>query len=51
MVKCRVSTKGDYRMKKKWKIGIRQKITVCFIVPILFMILIGIVSYNNAKSG
>lgn len=31
--------------------GIRNKITLCFIVPIVFMIVIGITAYKKAESG
>lgn len=31
--------------------GIRNKIAVCFIVPLLFMIVIGFIAYNKAESG
>ncbi len=43
--------KGENRVKKKVTLGIRQKIVISFIVPIVFMILIGVVSYSNAKKG
>ena len=31
--------------------GIRNKIIICFLVPILFMIMLGIMSYSKAESG
>lgn len=40
--------------KKKGKMavfGIRNKIIICFLVPIVFMILLGIMSYSKAESG
>lgn len=35
----------------KFQFKIRFKIYTCFVVPILFMILIGVISYSNAKNG
>lgn len=37
--------------KKKRMFGIRNKITVCFIVPVIFMIIIGAISYQKAEAG
>ena len=31
--------------------GIRNKITLCFIVPIVFMVIIGVTAYKKAESG
>lgn len=31
--------------------GIRNKITVCFLVPILFMVVIGLTAYTKAENG
>lgn len=31
--------------------GIRNKIVICFLVPILFMILLGVISYQKAAQG
>ncbi|MGN0156860.1 MAG: methyl-accepting chemotaxis protein [Lachnospiraceae bacterium] len=42
------------RKKEKQKVllfGIRNKICVCFLVPIIFMIVLGIVSYKKAETG
>lgn len=42
---------GD-RQKKGWMIfGIRNKIIVCFLVPILFMVIVGISAYQKAAEG
>lgn len=32
-------------------LGIRNKIILCFLVPIVFMIVIGVISYEKAESG
>ena len=31
--------------------GIREKIVLCFLVPVLFMIVLGIISYRKAADG
>lgn len=31
--------------------GIRNKITICFMIPILFMIVLGVISYQTAAEG
>lgn len=48
--------KGTKKGKKRGKsqamvFGIRNKIIVCFLVPILFMILLGVISYQKAADG
>lgn len=50
------SMKGKRTGKKKTGgkalvFGIRNKIIVCFLVPILFMILVGVLSYQKAADG
>ncbi len=37
--------------KKSSLFSIRNKIAICFLVPILFMIVIGVTSYNKAEEG
>jgi len=32
-------------------LGIRNKIVACFLVPIIFMVLIGVISYHKAEDG
>lgn len=44
----------DKRREKKERVllfGIRNKIIVCFLVPIIFMIALGIISYEQAAEG
>lgn len=44
----------DKRREKKERVllfGIRNKIIVCFLVPIIFMIALGIISYDQAAEG
>lgn len=44
--------KGKKRRKSQAMVfGIRNKIIVCFLVPILFMILLGAISYQKAAGG
>lgn len=52
MAKRNVTFRGKNTKDKNvgvWKI--RNKIMICFLVPILFMALIGIVAYNKAAEG
>lgn len=37
--------------KNRLIFGIRNKITICFIIPVIFMIIIGIISYQKAEVG
>ena len=40
------------QMKSRWMIfGIRNKIVVCFMVPLLFMIVIGVSAYRKSADG
>ncbi len=39
------------KRQKKVMFSIRNKIVVCFLVPILFMVLLGAMSYSKAESG
>lgn len=39
------------KAKKRVMFSIRNKIVVCFLVPILFMVLLGATSYSKAASG
>lgn len=46
--------KKHVRQKRAGKViifGIRNKIIICFLVPILFMILLGVISYQKAADG
>lgn len=48
--------RGNKRVKKKREgkvllFGIRNKIIICFLVPIVFMILLGLISYQKAAGG
>lgn len=44
--------KNDKKSKQKFMImGIRNKVMFCFIVPIIFMIIIGVSSYQKAAQG
>lgn len=38
-------------MKKHYLFSIRNKIFICFIIPILFMVLVGFVAYRQAAEG
>jgi len=42
---------SSYAEKKIMFLGIRNKIMLCFLVPILFMIVIGVLSYQKASQG
>lgn len=49
-------SKGTKRLNKKNKgqvavFGIQNKLIICFLVPILFMIILGFMSYKRAESG
>ena len=39
------------KTKRSSIFGIRNKIIVCFLVPVIFMILVGLVAYNKAEEG
>lgn len=39
------------KQKNRLIFGIRNKITICFIIPVIFMIIIGIISYEKAEAG
>lgn len=41
----------ESKQKKKLFFGIRNKITVCFVVPVIFMIVVGVISYQKAEAG
>ncbi len=42
----------DGQAKSRWMIfGIRNKIAVCFVVPLLFMIVIGVSAYRKSADG
>lgn len=46
--------KKHVKQKRAGKViifGIRNKIIICFLVPILFMILLGVISYRKAADG
>lgn len=43
--------KRRVREKKKAVFGIRKQIIICFIVPILCVVLVGVFSYQRAQSG
>lgn len=46
--------KKHVKQKRAGKViifGIRNKIIICFLVPILFMILLGVISYQKAADG
>lgn len=38
-------------LKKKMKFGIRNKIVICFLVPIAFVIIVGLAAYQKAEKG
>lgn len=39
------------RKGQTWMFSIRNKIVICFLVPILFMVILGTVSYQKAANG
>lgn len=42
----------NFKREKRWLLfGIRNKIFICFIVPIFFMIVVGIFAYKKAAEG
>lgn len=42
----------EKKKSNKWMLlGIRNKIAVCFIIPIIFMIIIGISAYQKSSDG
>ena len=41
----------ERKAKKGFVFGIRNKIIICFLVPVLFMVLLGAVSYQKAADG
>ena len=44
--------KKEKKKSNKWMLlGIRNKIAVCFIIPIIFMIIIGISAYQKSSDG
>ena len=43
--------KGKREKRKFYLLGIRNKITVCFAIPILFMVLVGVIAYQKAQEG
>lgn len=45
------NTQKTGRKKSSSIFGIRNKIILCFLVPIVFMILVGFVAYNKAEEG
>ncbi|MCM1091773.1 MAG: methyl-accepting chemotaxis protein [Butyrivibrio sp.] len=46
------ATQGREEQKvKKHLFGLRNKITICFLVPVFFMIVIGLTAYNKAAEG
>ena len=38
-------------MKSSKPLGIRNKIIICFVVPIIFMIIVGVIAYAKAANG
>ena len=49
--KTSVNTKGKDGRKSMMLLGIRNKIAVCFLVPLVFMIIIGVSAYQKAAGG
>lgn len=43
--------KGKMKRPKAMLFGIRNKIMVCFLVPLLFMVVIGVTAYRKAAEG
>ncbi|MBQ8821783.1 MAG: methyl-accepting chemotaxis protein [Lachnospiraceae bacterium] len=43
--------KGKKEKRKFYLMGIRNKISVCFVIPILFMVLVGVIAYQKAQEG
>ena len=37
--------------KRRYIFGLRNKISICFIIPIIFMVVVGVVAYNKAAEG
>ena len=43
---------GAKKEKRKfYLLGIRNKISICFAIPILFMVLVGVMAYQKAQEG
>ena len=45
------SQKGEVRFQKKLKFGIKIKLIAAFMLPVAFIVLLGIISYQNAKKA
>lgn len=43
--------KGKKGKRKFYLLGIRNKITVCFAIPIIFMVFVGVIAYQKAQAG
>ncbi len=43
--------KGKKGKRKFYLLGIRNKITVCFAIPIVFMVVVGVIAYQKAQQG
>lgn len=48
---AKATQKQEKQKVKKHIFGIRNKITLCFLVPVFFMIVIGLTAYNKAAEG
>lgn len=43
--------KGKKEKRAFYLMGIRNKISVCFVIPIIFMVLVGVIAYQRAEEG
>lgn len=46
-----ITTTPEKEKTKGYILGIRNKIVVCFLVPIIFMVIIGVSAYKKAEEG
>lgn len=43
--------KGKKAKRKFYLMGIRNKISICFVIPIIFMVAVGVIAYQKAQEG
>jgi methyl-accepting chemotaxis protein len=49
--KEKLLNKGKIMSKRKYRFGIRQKLIIGFVMPVIFIIILGIISYTKASQG
>lgn len=49
--KEKAAKKNKGGKKNFYLLGIRNKISICFVIPILFMVLVGVMAYQKAQEG